>query len=273
LSGDGGWRWAAASIAGTSHRAAGTDCQDAHAAAVRSDGVLVAAVADGAGSAPHSARGAAVAAAAAVGTLLRDGGPAGGGSEGTRAADRDVEARRARDAERLAAALQAARAAVQVLADAEGWPVRDLACTLSCAIVRPEGVLAAQIGDGLIVAVGPDGVVTAVTMPQRGDYANETTFLTSEGAVAAALDAMTRADVDVAAVVLLTDGLLRLALDVATATPHAAFFQPLARFAAAIDDVEKATAHLAAFLDSPRVRARTDDDLTLLVAATGPAEP
>lgn len=234
---------------------------------------MVAAVADGAGSAPHSARGAAVAVAAAVGTLVRDGGPAGKGPVGTVDADGDVEARCARDAEGMAAALHAARAAVEILADAEGWPTRDLACTLSCAIVRPEGVLAAQIGDGLVVAVGRDGVVTAVTVPERGDYANETTFLTSEGAVAAALAAMTRADGDVAAVVLLTDGLLRLALDLATATPHAAFFQPLVRFAAAIDHDETATAQLASFLDSPRVRARTDDDLTLLVAAYGPAEP
>lgn len=274
MSFEGQWRWAAASVVGTTHRATGTVCQDAHAVAVRPDGALVAAVADGAGSARHSARGAAAAVAAAVGTLVRRGGESGAGGGlrmGDAASNDDVGGSRESDVDVMAAALQAAGAAIDVLANADGLSPRDLACTLSCVIARRDGVLAAQIGDGLVVAVGPDGVATALTVPERGDYANETTFLTSPGAIDAALAGMRQADGTFDAVVLLTDGLLRLALDLATSEPHAAFFGPLVRFAAAADDADAAAAQLAAFLESPRVRTRTDDDLTLIVAARGSA--
>lgn len=283
------WRVAAASVAGTAHDAADTGCQDAHAVAVRGDGALVAAVADGAGSAPHSARGAAVAVAAAVGTLAGDGGEpsrtAGAGRSDIAGGDgntgdgvvaahgsgdqRDRDDQDA-DAAAVAAAVHAAAAAVGALAEADGRPVRELACTLSCAVVRPGGAVAAQVGDGLVV-VRVDGALLALTAPERGDYANETVFLTSPGAVEAAAAAPVRVRGAVDGAALLTDGLLRLALRLADANPHPAFFGPLIDFAAAgpdpIDDA------LAAFLASPRVRDRTDDDVTLVVAARAASPP
>lgn len=282
------WRLAAASVIGSSHASAGTVCQDAHAARIRPDGVLVAAIADGAGSAPHSARGASVAVAAAVGTLsdaAMDSGETGGDPAATA----------------LSAALRAAAAAVHALAQAEGIAPRDLACTLSCAVVGPDGALAAQIGDGFVV-VGVDegehnesedveasGEVThalvPLSAPERGAYANETVFLTSPNAVETAIETMQRFDGPVAAVALLTDGLLRLAMNMAERTPHAGFFEPLFRFVARSVAVEGTVADeegqgsqadraLTAFLASPRVRARTDDDVTLVLAARpAPADP
>ncbi|HEV7874279.1 MAG TPA: protein phosphatase 2C domain-containing protein, partial [Enterovirga sp.] len=46
------WRFATARATGTSHLRAGLPCQDRLACTVLNDGTLVAAVADGAGSAP-----------------------------------------------------------------------------------------------------------------------------------------------------------------------------------------------------------------------------
>jgi hypothetical protein len=65
---------------------------------------------------------------------------------------------------------------------------------------------------------------------------------------------------------VLTDGLQRLALDFAIRAPYPAFFQPLfsgLRTAAGQDSL---TEHFQAFLDSPRVNDRTDDDKTLVFA-------
>jgi serine/threonine protein phosphatase PrpC len=63
------WRVAAASVCGTSHAKIGKPCQDTYRWAVLPEGTLVAAVADGAGSAAHAEVGAARAAQTAVDTL------------------------------------------------------------------------------------------------------------------------------------------------------------------------------------------------------------
>ena len=58
-----------------------------------------------------------------------------------------------------------------------------------------------------------------------------------------------------------------LALKMPEATPHAPFFSPLFRFMAQVADEAAAKEQLEAFRCSERVRERTDDDLTLLLAA------
>src|SRR5438093_57688 len=63
------WRVAAASVCGTSHAKTGKPCQDTYRWAVLPEGTLVAAVADGAGSAAHAEVGAALATETAVDTL------------------------------------------------------------------------------------------------------------------------------------------------------------------------------------------------------------
>ena len=66
----------------------------------------------------------------------------------------------------------------------------------------------------------------------------------------------------VAGVALLTDGLQSLALKLPAATPHAPFFRPLFQFAS--DPLK--SGEIAGWMASPKVAARTDDDLTLLLA-------
>ena len=64
---------------------------------------------------------------------------------------------------------------------------------------------------------------------------------------------------------MLTDGLLPVSTDLKTGRPHPPFFQPF--FATlqqgATPELEQ---HLVQFLESPRLRSRVDDDLTLVVA-------
>ena len=105
----------------------------------------------------------------------------------------------------------------------------------------------------------------ALTVPQSGEYINETTFLISP-------DALDKTQVTVwrgtpAQVAVFSDGLQMLALKLPEGTPHAPFFAPLFRFVAQMTDEVEAQEQLKAFLHSPRITERADDDLTLLLAA------
>jgi len=53
----------------------------------------------------------------------------------------------------------------------------------------------------------------------------------------------------------------------ATGSPFAPFFLPLFRFIASEPDAAAAQEQLTAFLSSPRVQERSDDDITLALAA------
>jgi hypothetical protein len=246
---------AAASVCGTSHAATGAPCQDAHAWAAEG-GLLFAAVADGAGTAALAEHGASAAATAAVDALRA------AAAEGIRSAEA------ARNALRVA--FETARAAVDAKAAEVQADVRELATTLTVAVVSSGWVAAAQVGDGAVVVRDRDGGLTALTtVDGGGEYLNETVFLTSPGALGGlSMQAFDGAPTHVA---LLTDGLQMLALKMPGREPHLPFFDPLFRFAGAQGDPAGAAERLAAFLAGPRVSARADDDLTLVVAAVNPS--
>jgi len=251
------WRVLAASVVGTSHLRAGLPCQDAHGFRALPGGVILAA-ADGAGTAERSEHGARL----AVDTLLRA--LARGLAPGWPAADEDWRAA-------LAAAYREAREAVLAQAQVDGLSARAYATTLVCAVLSEGGVAAAQLGDGVIAALG-GGEWFTVAAPQRGEYANETNFLTQADALERVVISVYAEPVQALAV--MTDGLLRLVLDLTRQQPHAPFFNPLLSFAYGVLDEAKGSADLAAFLASDRVTARTDDDKTLVLAvAWPPAQP
>ena len=132
-------------------------------------------------------------------------------------------------------------------------------------VASPGMVAAVQVGDGAVVVADGEGKVRSLLRPISGEYHNETTFLISPGA----LDELqfTWLGEGVSRLAMLTDGLQMLALKVADGEPHAPFFEPLFRFIGTAGDEGKSEADLAAFLGSDRVKARTDDDVTLLLAA------
>jgi serine/threonine protein phosphatase PrpC len=244
------WRVAGASVTGTAHERAGIACQDAHRWAVLPNGSLIIAVADGAGSAARSGEGARCAveaAEAALSHLLEDGLPI------------DDQAWH----EAIAATLEAALAAIDTHAEGMNAPVRDFATTLTVVAATAEHLAVGQVGDGVAVAEGADGLFLAVA-PQRGEYANEVALLTSPQAVDNAAIVIFPASVRALAVT--TDGLLRLAVRLPSHAPHAPFFRPLFAFLAETADLTTAGEELARFLTSERVSDRTDDDKTLVLA-------
>jgi hypothetical protein len=257
------WRVVGASVQGSSHAASGLPCQDAAVWRTLPESGLVLAVADGAGSAPHSAEGAAAAVVAAAESLAA-----------AVAKPTDWPDDEAGWLAMMNTAVAAAAEAVAAAAAGVGASLREFATTLTCAVVAGPWLATAQIGDGVLVAQDGDGETFVATRPQRGEYANEAYFLT----MPAALDYVQAAAYQrpIRALAASTDGLLRLALRLPACEPHLPFFQPLFAFArrSGVKDDDGRDGlggrELVHFLDSPRVRARTDDDKTLVVAAWEP---
>ena len=255
------WRVIRASVQGTSHAKTGQPCQDSSSVGMGApDGMLVAAVADGAGSAELSADGSRIAACTAsrraAGLLCLHSHPL---YEGVLK-------------EILRESVHSARSALEAEAQRRNKYFRDFAATLMVAICAPEITGAAQIGDGAMVATGagmPEnrerGDYTLFSAPQRGEYANTTNFITSDN-WKDSLDITTRYG-GVWRLAMFTDGIQSIALSAAAGNaPHAPFFDPLFSWAEKQEDVYAAGDGLATFLSSPRVTARADDDLTLLLA-------
>jgi hypothetical protein len=245
-----GWRVVAASVPGQAHELAGARSQDAHGVGLRHDALFVA-VADGAGSACHADVGAHTAVESALASLLVQ-------------FDRHPPVDEIGWTECLSQALADARSAIEQVARSRELDARQFAATLTCTACDGEWLAAAQVGDGLIVA-RIDGGLQAVIAPQRGEYVNETVFLTEPDALHRASYFAQRTRVHALAVT--TDGLLRLATEFPDCLPYAPFFEPLFAFAAeSVSDTSAANAELEGFLASERVAARTDDDRTLVLA-------
>lgn len=251
------WNILSASATGTSHTKNNTPCQDAHRWTLMENGTLLIAVADGAGSAERSQAGAVTAVEIAV-TFME------GALTTMIPADEPAWERL------LTEAFKQARAAVFALAEADNLSPRDFASTLTLAIANEAWLVTGQIGDGVVVAQTLSGELITVSPPQRGEYANETHFLIADNALSEFDGRIYRQEETIeciSALAVMTDGLLRLALDLTEDRPHAPFFNPLLNFAATPHDPKEARDQLMAFLDSPRVNARTDDDKTLVLAA------
>ena len=243
------WKIAGASRQGTSHLKLSTPCQDAHACAQFPDGTLVIAVADGAGSAKRSELGSAEAVKAVIAFAQSVVFPQLG-----------VGWMRF-----LLNAFEQARLALETLALEESVDLRDLACTLWVVVVTDELVAVARLGDGFAVAQLEDGSFFSLIGQQKGEYANETVFLT-------VTDAIDRVEImvyhvsSIKSVIVSTDGLVRLAMQMKDWTPFNKFFQPLIESVTAAENEEAGGVWIGELLNSERVNARADDDKTLVVA-------
>jgi hypothetical protein len=247
------WRTLAASVVGTAHAAEGAPCADAcglRALPTAAGELLVAVVADGAGLATRASEGSRLACDAIL-----------------------AEAERFAESGELAAFtraraqqwLDAARRRLADAASAQSLDLRDYSSTLLVALVDARRAFFFQIGDGAIVCRGEAGEYRAALWPQSGEYANSTWFLTD----AEAVERVQTASVEgVHEVALLTDGLQALALRFGTRDVHGPFFEPMFARLREEDgrDGRDLAAELRAFLASPPVNRRTDDDKTLVLA-------
>lgn len=244
-----------ASVIGTSHLRVGLPCQDAHAVATLPNGAQLFALADGAGSAPRSDEGARLIAGAAIAAL--------------QAVLAWQDAARTDWPSTFKTVFEAALGGVRQYAGDMQTDANAFAGTLLCGVCWDGGLAAAQVGDGALVIRAADGSLATALAPDNGEYANETVFLTTKDALAR-MQFFERSDrslsgqtaMSITGLCAMSDGLTRLALQWPERTPHAKFFEPLFAFAASPGGRNE---ELAAFLSSPRVCARTDDDKTMIL--------
>jgi len=239
------WRVLGASVRGSSHVQRGVECQDAHAIRMLGDSRFVLAVADGAGSAKHSAEGASTAAAAVADYIAH------------RLSETSPE-NEADCAEILRSAHAHASARLEALADGDR-ALSDFATTLLICFVDGPWLGVASIGDGAIVLNACDNLV--LLQPDcKGEYLNETDFVTSAaGTERMLVDVRTSARVT--GIAMFTDGVEWAAIQYKEHLPHARFFEPLFKQAA-----DAGASDIDEFLSSQRFCEQTDDDKTLVLA-------
>jgi hypothetical protein len=248
------WKRLFHSAPGTSHVAEHKGCQDTCRVSELSVGeetILLAAVADGAGSAAFSDEGARLACEEFLST-------AGEAIQG--GLSLDTLAREA-----VAGWYQAIADALGRKAEALGTTPRELACTLLAAVVGEKAAVFAQLGDGGIVILEQDAY-RPVFWPQHGEYCNTTNFVVNPLASDELQFQVIQGRIDEVSV--FSDGLERLVLDFAGRAAHDGFFRPVfgALRAATADSASDLEAPFREFLESPRVNERTDDDKTLVLA-------
>jgi hypothetical protein len=255
------WRVASACEIGTSHLNSGVPCQDyiAHRI-VRAKGghVFVSVISDGAGSAKHSEIGSCLASSTFVELVelyFENGG-------------RVVDI----DRDRVASWIVGTAGRLIDRARDDGNDPKDYSCTLIAAIIGPHAAVFAQIGDGaVVVSHGEADGWSWVFWPQHGEYANQTTFVLSENALAALEFSLAPRRIDEFA--MFSDGIERMVLHAATRTVNDAFFEQMfipvrASKARGID--QQLSEKLKKYLGSAAVNARTNDDKSLLIATRRP---
>ncbi|CAN5459632.1 protein-serine/threonine phosphatase PphC [soil metagenome] len=247
------WTWAAASCRGTSHVARNVRRQDAFSCSYGANGgkALIAVVSDGAGSAQMGGEGASL----ICRTLI------------TQARQFDFSQSELPSDENLWNWIYAARERISQAAQIRCLRPRDFAATVILMISTGESTLVAHIGDGSAVAhCGETSEWTALSWPSQGQYASSTFFLTDDPEPKLNIS---RLNTPVTALAIFSDGVERLALDMAAQKPFKPFFDGMIRpviSTAAEGFDQKLSQQLSTYLNSDAVNARTDDDKTLILA-------
>ncbi|MCI5193710.1 MAG: protein phosphatase 2C domain-containing protein [Candidatus Electrothrix sp. AU1_5] len=246
------WNIAACSVVGTSHIQSEEPCHDSFAYKLFSDGKLIIAVSDGAGSAKRPKQGSAFIVQSSIDFLI----------EKLKKYIPDNE----NDWKELVKnTFKETRKKLVEFSESERCPLSDYAATFLLVVLTEEWTIGGLIGDSAAVILTSDEGLYSICPPQKGEYANMTNFLTKKDA----LDLLcihVKKD-QARAVAAFSDGLLELAVNIVKNKPHPPFFNPLFSFIAEIQDEQEGTEHLVKFLNSERINSRTDDDKTLVLAS------
>jgi hypothetical protein len=255
------WAFTNASAIGTSHQRRGEECQDSSLVVAprgcpeHLGNPIIAAVADGAGTARYAADGSSTAIRVLKEEICRIlTSPSGVLTESG-----------------LKSAVLMAANHVDGLALQRGHASREYASTLICVVLMHDHAWHIQVGDGAAVfGYGENRVVSY--WPAKGEYGNETFFITDENFQKQLH--IHRLDQLPDDVTLFTDGLEGIALNLATQEAHLPFYESFYRVLSQREagyqlDLEN---HLKEWLQSDLVNSRTDDDKSLvLISRTRPS--
>lgn len=246
------WKAIARSTIGTSHQKQEIKCQDSGNWQIFDD-LIVGAVADGAGSAKYSDIGAKLAVDMALDYF----------ESIDKEKLNDCSGSEARSREIFTEMVQKVIKDLQKRATEKGYSLNDLACTLLVVAATPDWLIAMQIGDGFIVVRDRQQEPQLLFPPDKGEYLNETTFVTSSNALQMMRVCARSSNPEF--ICASTDGLERLAIRTIDWTPFTPFFQPLEEYLRETENPEEEDDYLMSFLNSERLNARTDDDKTLFL--------
>ncbi len=251
------WNIAHASVRGTSHVEKGTECQDRYdyrLLPTAKGETLVVVLSDGAGSSQFSQIGAEHACALFIKEIEEQ--------------LIDAEGFYNLNEEFGRLWLEYFRQKIFEYAEEQKNDVREYACTFLAAIVWRDGAVFYQVGDGGIIysMTGEAESYCFGVPPPFKEYANATDFITEKNAGKKLLHEFIKEPIK--DLVIFTDGIERLAINIQAGMPHEPFLIPmLAPLHGEIEDGTALNEKLTAFLDSPRINEKTDDDKTLFLAS------
>lgn len=259
------WKAIAKSVEGTSHIKNGLPCQDYGKYTVVDDNILIGAVADGAGSARYSDVGSRLAVQTTLNYLEQW--ILGIVKRGKTNLSKPIPPKNATKI--FEKTLKSVRNRFEQEIDVVyEYSFKDLSCTLLAFVATPDWMAAMQIGDGFIVmrSQNTNSNYQLLFSPAKGEYANQTTFVTSASA-------LSELQVKVIPqppkfIFAATDGLERMAIDFAKQQAYQGFFPPFEKgFEKSIKEnrVEEEEQDVYDWLNSEQVNSKTDDDKTILV--------
>lgn len=240
-----GWVAAGCTAIGGAHRRRGVGGDDAHLFYIGGR-VCYLIAADGAGGAAHSAAGSHEAVFAAMDWLTHNQ-PTPSDPQGYTL---------------MVRCFAAARLAIARRAKQLDVPIDELSTTLTVAIVNEGGVLAGQVGDGALVIETGDGVRAALWDAKPG-AANKADFVTDDDYLEQLRSVRLRERVTGA--VLVTDGVEGLTISRKGETREG-FYRTLLQIVRGRPEWGGAVG-LDRVLESPTIRERCDDDLTIVAVA------
>ncbi len=259
------WKAIACSEIGTSHQKSGLPCQDYTEFIRLNDGgktadngeIIIGAVSDGAGSFKYSDVGSKLAVETALNTLqlwpkwLKE-----------KQKDSSPEILKESAEKAFAKTFREVKEAFDKKAGEKSCSPKDFSCTLLVVVTTPNWLAAMQIGDGFIVTKKPESEYQLLFHPSKGEYANETTFVTASNA----LEKMQVKTLfgKQKFICVASDGLERIAINLKDWQPHPGFFEMFEK-ALEIRPENEEKLSTQDWLKSDAVNKKTDDDKTILL--------
>jgi serine/threonine protein phosphatase PrpC len=252
------WRVAHASAIGLAHLNQNTECQDRFACqtvkSLTEGEVLIAVVADGAGSTTDGQTGARIACeifAEEVADFL---------------SAKDVSVKSlTMDFGRFWIAYYQQK--IAELSQQDKKEPRDFASTFVGAVIGEKAAAFYQIGDGGIVfsASGEAKSYRFAIAPVEAEYVNVTDFATDETAAERLRFELIEETVE--DLILFSDGIYAVAVDYQTGQPHEPFLMPMIAPLRNGNAPNGLNEKLENFLSSPKINEKTDDDKTIILAS------
>ncbi len=146
--------------------------------------------------------------------------------------------------------------------------MREFATTFIGAIVGEKNAAFYQVGDGGAVfsVDGNSQSYQFAVPPIEAEYVNQTEFLTDDAAAESLR--FVRVEQAIEDLILFSDGIFSVAVDYQTGKPHEPFLMPMiAPLRNGANGESGLNEKLEKFLASPRVNDKTDDDKTIILAS------